>query len=244
MDNEGGENNSVFYVKIMIETKRNILIISDNQVYISKLLIFFSGIHNSITSTSSFEQGLALLEHSEIKNQTVSLLFLEASPTKVADKKIVERIMALIGREYSEAIQLVVLARNSLPDNLLKNCPPRTCRVDLPVSLPKLRIALNSIGITLPKLNCWKYKKCGRGPGGRHVADLGSCPIAEESKIDGLHGGEKCGRACWSISGTLCGGEVQGTFAKKMKSCKDCDFYMLVKEEEGDHFVSIPLQIL
>jgi len=35
------------------------------------------------------------------------------------------------------------------------------------------------------------------------------------------------------VSGTLCGGEVQGHFAQKLASCEDCDFYKQVHEEEG-----------
>lgn len=35
------------------------------------------------------------------------------------------------------------------------------------------------------------------------------------------------------IAGTYCKGEVQASFAKKFSNCKECDFYKLVKEEEG-----------
>lgn len=38
---------------------------------------------------------------------------------------------------------------------------------------------------------------------------------------------------CWLVSGTLCGGEVQGHFAQKLATCKDCDFYKQVHEEQG-----------
>jgi len=40
------------------------------------------------------------------------------------------------------------------------------------------------------------------------------------------------GRACWVVAGTNCGGRVQGTFAEKEKNCLNCEFYMLVCEEE------------
>jgi hypothetical protein len=32
------------------------------------------------------------------------------------------------------------------------------------------------------------------------------------------------GRPCWAVAGTFCDGEVQGTFAKKLINCMDCDF--------------------
>ncbi len=35
------------------------------------------------------------------------------------------------------------------------------------------------------------------------------------------------------LAGTLCGGELQGSFAAKMGECKNCDFYKKVEKEEG-----------
>ena len=87
------------------------------------------------------------------------------------------------------------------------------------------------------KLNCWEFKKCGRQPGGDKVKELGVCPAATEVKVDGVNCGKNGGRACWVISGTLCRGVVQGTFAMKEHSCLDCDFYRLVKDEEGKDVV-------
>lgn len=87
----------------------------------------------------------------------------------------------------------------------------------------------------MKKKNCWEVKKCGREPGGR-ATNLGVCPSAVEQKLDGTHGGKNAGRACWVVAGTLCGGEAQGTFAKKYENCEKCDFYRLVMEEEGKQF--------
>ncbi len=86
------------------------------------------------------------------------------------------------------------------------------------------------------KLNCWEFKKCGRQPGGEHIQDLGVCPAPTEERLDGVHGGTNAGRSCWVIAGTLCKGEVQGTFAHKYKNCENCDFYKKVKEEEFTKF--------
>ena len=87
------------------------------------------------------------------------------------------------------------------------------------------------------KLNCWEYKKCGRQPQGPHVKDMGLCPASLETALDDAHDGTNGGRACWVINGTYCQGETQGTFAQKYKSCEACDFYQLVRREEGPDFI-------
>lgn len=92
------------------------------------------------------------------------------------------------------------------------------------------------------KQNCWEHKGCGREPGGAKAGELGICPATEETRLDGIHEGRNAGRACWSVAGTLCEGEVQGTFAIKYAKCEECDFYRLVKkEEQGSYKMSIVL---
>ena len=88
----------------------------------------------------------------------------------------------------------------------------------------------------MAKLNCWEFTKCGREPGGVNAEAQGVCPAASESALDGLHGGRNSGRTCWVLAGTLCKGEVQGTFAKKFVNCEACDFYKTVKQEENSRF--------
>ena len=88
----------------------------------------------------------------------------------------------------------------------------------------------------MSKKNCWEFKKCGREPGGSHVHDLGICPAARELRLDGVHHGRNGGRACWVVAGSLCGGEIQGTFAQKFNNCSTCDFYSTVRQEEGGYF--------
>jgi hypothetical protein len=88
----------------------------------------------------------------------------------------------------------------------------------------------------MAKLNCWEFKKCGREKGGAKAKELGVCPASTESRVNGTNRGKNGGRACWAISGTLCGGNVQGTFASKVGNCLKCEFYQLVGSEEGaDH---------
>lgn len=82
------------------------------------------------------------------------------------------------------------------------------------------------------KQNCWEFKKCGREPGGRRVSELGVCPAAICSELDGVHGGRNAGRSCWVIAGSLCGGVIQGSYAQKLANCWKCDFMIAVKQEE------------
>lgn len=82
------------------------------------------------------------------------------------------------------------------------------------------------------KLNCWEYMKCGREPGGINAAGRGVCPAAAAATFDGINLGTKGGRICWLVAGTFCEGIVQGTYAEKKQSCRECDFYRLVQSEE------------
>jgi hypothetical protein len=90
----------------------------------------------------------------------------------------------------------------------------------------------------MPKLNCWEFKGCGREPDGAKAKDLGVCPAATEDRTNGINSGQNGGRACWALTGTMCGGSVQGTYAMKLVNCMDCDFYRLVGSEEGPAHVS------
>lgn len=90
----------------------------------------------------------------------------------------------------------------------------------------------------MPKKNCWDVKSCGRNPGGPKASELGVCPASTEKRTDGINGGSNGGRSCWALTGTLCGGKVQGSFATKLGNCMACDFYKSVSSEEGASFVS------
>ncbi len=86
------------------------------------------------------------------------------------------------------------------------------------------------------RLNCWEVMKCGREPGGSNVAAHGICPAVTCAKLDSAHGGKNAGRVCWIVAGTMCGGEIQGSFARKYSDCRKCRFYQMVMEEEGPNF--------
>ncbi|MBF0459257.1 MAG: hypothetical protein HQK99_15310 [Nitrospirae bacterium] len=89
------------------------------------------------------------------------------------------------------------------------------------------------------RLNCWKYNKCGREDGGVKILELGVCPTASETRLDGFHGGRNAGRSCWAIAGTLCGGKTRGTIANKLKDCTLCNFHQLVIKEEENNYTSV-----
>jgi len=87
------------------------------------------------------------------------------------------------------------------------------------------------------KKNCWEFMACGREPGGANVANLGVCPAATELRLNGAHEGKNGGRVCWMVAGTLCEKQVQGLFASKRTSCRDCPFYLQVRKEERSTFI-------
>lgn len=84
----------------------------------------------------------------------------------------------------------------------------------------------------MARLNCWQYKKCGRGPNGEKIAELGLCPAAIETKLNGVNYGDNGGRACWALIGTNCNKTPQTNFALHLAECAKCDFYQQVYEEE------------
>lgn len=57
--------------------------------------------------------------------------------------------------------------------------------------------------------NCWEHLKC---PEDRKV----QCPAYTKQR-----GGD-----CWKVEKTLCRGELQGTMAQKIGSCRKCDYYL------------------
>jgi hypothetical protein len=87
------------------------------------------------------------------------------------------------------------------------------------------------------KLNCWDFHKCGREPGGKKADSEGECPTASCEAFDGINGGRNGGRYCWRVTDTHCtdhDGASLPNWADKMKDCLECDFFNLVREEEGE----------
>jgi hypothetical protein len=81
------------------------------------------------------------------------------------------------------------------------------------------------------KMNCWEFMKCGREPKGRRARELGPCPAATNTAINGLNGGINGGRMCWAIVGTYSLDEdTRGYHKGNNYHCYDCDFHRKVKE--------------
>ncbi len=89
------------------------------------------------------------------------------------------------------------------------------------------------------KINCWEFTKCGRGPDGAKGEKCKACPAALYSSIDGFNQGVRAGRACWLVAGTFCDGKVSGTYAEKIESCRECEFYKEVNKGSGRTRLSI-----
>lgn len=84
--------------------------------------------------------------------------------------------------------------------------------------------------------NCWEIKNCGREPGGEYE-HFGVCPVFDATQYNNINHGKNGGRMCWFITGTLCGGEIQGTYTQKKKICITCNVYKQIKEEENHDFL-------
>ena len=56
--------------------------------------------------------------------------------------------------------------------------------------------------------NCWDLQKC-------QDENKQECPAFTENK----------GAECWTVTGTRCRGEIQGSMAEKITLCKECDVY-------------------
>ena len=67
-----------------------------------------------------------------------------------------------------------------------------------------------SIEFPQERIKCWEIKGCARE----------DCPSYRDADC-----------RCWLRVGTLCGGEVQGDFAKKYKSCFNCPVLQHVEED-------------
>ena len=57
-------------------------------------------------------------------------------------------------------------------------------------------------------VTCWEVKNC---PDARRE----NCPAYPDA-----------GAECWMVTGTLCGGEEQGSFHEKLANCKQCEVYL------------------
>ncbi len=82
------------------------------------------------------------------------------------------------------------------------------------------------------KLNCWEFFHCGREHGGSYHI----CPAARDRSGEGVNEGKYSGRICWSLFDTFCK-ESHDFYEEGRATCDICEFFKLVRREEGDKFV-------
>jgi hypothetical protein len=85
------------------------------------------------------------------------------------------------------------------------------------------------------KTNCWDHMLCGRELSGDAVKQFGVCPVVKYSGYNRVNGGYNGGRYCWRLVGTFID-EVCCPKALELGDCKKCEFYQIVKHEEGESF--------
>ncbi|HBN07803.1 MAG TPA: hypothetical protein DD435_03845 [Cyanobacteria bacterium UBA8530] len=83
------------------------------------------------------------------------------------------------------------------------------------------------------KPNCWEVKKCGKTQCIDKLRSEDCCVSSVENRVHGFNGGKNGGRVCWALAGTLCNGQVQGAFASKYGSCRECQFFKDVWKDGG-----------
>jgi len=220
------------------KSEPKILVVDGSVVEATMLMILLSPLSKNITSCLNYHRGAAALAIAKEHDEPFELVFLALPSPDHPDYDLSIRLLADALRE-SGPLRTVILGGHNLPSDFDQEKKGERNLLTKPITRRKLEELLVPLGFALPKMNCWQYLKCGREPGGARCDELGICPTAVEDAASGLHGGDKGGRVCWAISGTLCGGVVQGTFCSKIESCMECDFYRLVQAEEGDLFESI-----
>ncbi len=220
------------------DPQAKILVVDSSVVETTTLQILLSPLSRNITTCLDYRRGVDALKYAADRDEPYDLVFLalplEESPAYDLAVRILADAMSSTG-----PARTIILGGHHLPAEFAEYSEDGGQCLTKPITRAKLEAVLTPLGFFLPKLNCWEYLHCGREPGGARCEELGVCPTALEEAGEGLHGGSKGGRACWAISGTLCGGVVQGTFCSKIENCMECDFYRLVQAEEGECFESI-----
>lgn len=221
-----------------IYNEPHILIIDHSIAESTALTLLLSPLSKNIVACTSYTQGLEYLSTLHDKNPHLGLTFLALPPSHHQDFDTAIKIFAL-ALQNGHPARTIILGGDNIPPELGKIDTKDNSIMHKPITREKLAGALAPLYLSLPKTNCWEYMGCGREPGGKNAAQKGVCPTATEKATEGLHSGTCGGRACWAISGTMCGGSQQGTFASKIANCQNCDFYQLVRLEEGPRFESI-----
>jgi hypothetical protein len=74
---------------------------------------------------------------------------------------------------------------------------------------------------------------CGREPGGIRADQEGICPAAQNSRYQGINGGQASGRFCWTEPDTNC----KKFLEESDGGCMLCSFFTRVLHEEGEGMI-------
>lgn len=83
-------------------------------------------------------------------------------------------------------------------------------------------------------MNCWEFMHCTHGPKASQP-----CPAAICEALGGVHYGQRGGRCCWALDGTMCtpDGRIKSA-SEKTADCMACAFFHLVHREDADCLIS------
>lgn len=216
-----------------------IIIIDESTVEASSLIVLLSPLSRNISTFMNYEQGHDAIRHALDNDSPFDLVFIVFPPPNADEEKNMLAIKTMaLAMHNGSAEHTIILGGGKMPPKYAKNRDGEHL-LSKPITHQRLAEVLLPLGYNLPRLNCWEYMHCGREPNGRRIGTQGVCQAALEHAASDMHGGKNGGRVCWAVSGTLCGGCVQGSFACKIKDCMQCDFYNLVQKEEDEVFESI-----
>jgi len=216
-----------------------IIIIDESTVEASSLMVLLSPLSRNISIFMDYEHGHEVISQGLDKGKPFDLVFIVFPPPNATEEKNNLAIKTLALAIHSgSAENTIILGGGKMPPRYAKSQNEEHL-LSKPITRQRLAEVLRPLGYDLPRLNCWEYMHCGREPDGLRVGSQGVCQAAQEKAASDMHGGKNGGRICWAVSGTLCGGCVQGSFACKIKDCMQCDFYHLVQKEEDEVFESI-----
>ncbi len=123
------------------------------------------------------------------------------------DKKRFAKIRAYLGKTQKQMAQLMGTSNKAIEsfEQGWRNISPHIERqLYFLVSQKKIVGRKES-------LDCWEIRECPE-------QKKEKCPAWEFS----------CGQLCWFINGTICNGEPQVNWQKKMKICKQCEVFQKI----------------
>ena len=123
------------------------------------------------------------------------------------DKKKFAKIRAYLGKTQKQMAQLMGTSAKAIEsfEQGWRNITPHIER--------QMYFLLSKKTIMEGKgsVDCWGIRQCPE-----HKRQ--HCPAWEF----------QCGQLCWFINGTICNGEAQDSWQKKMKMCKQCEVFQKI----------------